>query len=1202
VADLGVGAGQDDTAGQEPATGALRISVLGPLAATAGGRALALGGPLPHRLVVALVVERGAIVADEHLIKRVWCDDWATAEELDWEPYRERLRVTVSRLNGVLPPAGDGPRIQRRGQGYRLVVGDDELDLFAFDRRREQAADALAANQPARAARFAGDALALWRGRPFGRLGGEHFVQPLAEELEKQLLRTQETKAEALLHMHGYSEALPVARALVDAEPDNEHWLALLVRSLYGSGRADKALTICQDYVARLARVTGRTPQGELADLEARMLCHDPSLVAPATAPGRGPGGDRADSPKTFLVTSVDHGRARAGPRPRPGDEALATYQSEVKAAVAANRGFVFEESPHGYRAVFENPLHAVLAARDLARAVRSSPGPAGRLPVTAAVHTGVAEERGNVFTGPPVVHVARLRDACHPGQVLVSEATRALVTDNLPLGLRLREVAPWQSDAAAEPERRYQLVHPDLPADFPPLRTGTAPVGQTPTSQSEFIGRPDEVADVAARLEDGRLVTITGQGGVGKTRLAVEVGERVTPRYPDGVRYCDVSLADDADALVGRLAEILGLARETGRDQRDDVVRALRTARLLLVLDGCEHLRTAVAALAGEVLASDGETRLLATSQARLELPGEQVVSLDTLALPDSSDPRPDEAPAVQLLVLRARRAGARLVSADPTVVELARRLGGLPLAIELIAVHLVSTPAATVVERLDHYIGEASGPSVGPGPDRHRTLRATFDWSFNLASPAARRLLASTSIFRGTWSLAQAESLAAAVDVEPERVIALTAELANLSIVRADLQPGGTGRYRMLDTIRSFAAEHLAELGRVDAVADLHADHFLQLAEEAARHRRGPDEAAWVAEVDAEIDNLRAAYRHLADRGRPRDALRLVVALGDDLLMRERLEIGRWAADMAADPALAAEPLRVVALGLAANAVMLQGRLDEAERLAREALATEAALPGAPPPWMAHNVLAIVKVAAFDDGWVDHIHAMEQTSDAMGDPFPRALALWNRVFLAEYTDRVAYAEAAAPELLALGDKHDNPSIRSMGLWARGRVAAMLGDYGRARDLFQQALGVAEAARNTLMVNKTLRALADLVADLGHPRAALDALCRIARSFRSTGNVSEQAQTARSIVEYLVAIGEVLPAARALARLQRSPLKEASDFGAFVDSVMDRLTPDERDRVQREGAAIPLHEVISDLIRVVDALPDEDPHEEPAP
>ena len=1204
MADLGVGAGHDEASERQAAAGAdeLRIAVLGPLTATSGGRTLALGGPIPQRLLLALAVERGGVVPDEQLVKRVWCDDWAEAEDLEWERFRERLRVTVSRLNGVLPPAADddpggGPRIRRRADGYRLVVAEHELDLTTFERRREQAADALAANQPERALRFAGDALRLWRGGPFGKFAADHFVRPLVAELEEDERLTREILVEALLRVHRYSDAVNEAQTLTGAEPDNEHWLAQLVRALYGSGRTDRALAICQAYIGRLAEATGRSPQGELADLEARMLQHDPSLVAPApTGGGRvGPGGDRAESPKTFLITSIDHGPTGAGPRPQPGEEALTTYESEVKAAVAANLGFVFEESDHGYRAVFENPVHAVLAARDLTLAVRSSPIAASQLPVTVAVHTGVADERGAGFTGPPVVHVARLRDACHPGQVLVSEATRGLVTDKLPLGLRLREVAPWQSDADADPERRYQVLHPDLPADFPPLRTGSPPAGQPPAYQSEFIGRPDEVAGVAARLQEGRLVTITGQGGVGKTRLAVEVGERVTSRYPDGVRYCDVSLAHDADTLVERLADVLGLAREGGGNQRQEVVRALCTTRPLLVLDGCEHLRDAVAALVGEVLAASGESRLLATSQARLGLPGEEVVPLDTLALPGSTDPRPEAAPAVELLLLRARRAGARLEPTDPHLMELARRLGGLPLAIELIAVHLATVPAANVVERLDHYIGEARAPAAGPGPDRHRTLRATFDWSFNLASPAARRLLAALSIFRGTWSLAQAESLAGAVDVEPERVIALTAELSNLSILRSDLQPGGTGRYRMLDTIRSFSAEHLADLGRVDAVADLHADHFLQLAEEAARHRRGPDEPAWVAEVDAEFDNMRAAYRHFLDHGRPVAALRLVVALGDDLMMRERLEIGRWAADLAGDPAVAGEPLRVVALGLAANALMLRGRLDAAERLAREAVAVEAAVPGAPPAWMAQNVLAMVRAVHFSEGWVDHIHAMEAMSDALGDPFPRALALWNRVFVAEYTGQPEYADAAAPELLALGDKHDNPSIRSMGLWARGRAAELQGDTVKARDLFQQALGVAEAARNTLMVNKALRALADLVADFGNPRSALTALSRIARSFRSSGNVAEQAQTARSICEHLLAIGEVLPAARALGRLQHSALKESPDFGAFVDAVMDRLTPDERDRVQREGSGLRLDEVISELIRVVDALPDEE-------
>jgi hypothetical protein len=292
----------------------------------------------------------------------------------------------------------------------------------------------------------------------------------------------------------------------------------------------------------------------------------------------------------------------------------------------------------------------------------------------------------------------------------------------------------------------------------------------------------------------------------------------------------------------------------------------------------------------------------------------------------------------------------------------------------------------------------------------------------------------------------------------------------------------------------------------------------------------------------------------------------------------------------------------LLVAVLGLAANAAMLEGRLTDALALANRALATEERIGGAPRAWMAHNVLAMAPLAnGFGrERWGRHIRAMEDISDQLDDPFPRALALWNRLFVAEWTKTIDKAEEAAHDLLALGDRYDNPSMRSMGLHACGRVAVLHRDPGEARDWFMQALGAAEAARNTLMINTTARELADRASDLGDHRTALAALCRIARSFIASGNIREQAPTALRIIDHLVTMGERLPAARALVCLQRSPLRRTAECEGLLARAKAGLSATEWDDALHDGAALQLDQVLTELVRVAGDLadrrePDED-------
>jgi hypothetical protein len=351
------------------------------------------------------------------------------------------------------------------------------------------------------------------------------------------------------------------------------------------------------------------------------------------------------------------------------------------------------------------------------------------------------------------------------------------------------------------------------------------------------------------------------------------------------------------------------------------------------------------------------------------------------------------------------------------------------------------------------------------------------------------------------------------------------------------------------------------------------------------------GRSQAAWLARLGAELDNLRAAYRHLVDRGRFPEALRLVVALGDELLMREKLEIERWATELAALPALAGGPLRAAALGLAANASLLRGRLDEAHTRALAAIEAEA-LTGAPPSWMPRNALAILTVLRVVEGdWQDHLDAMEAIGDATGDPFPRAMTLWNRAFVDVLVGEPDRAEPSAVQLRALGERHDNPSMRAMGLLWLGRVAALRHDVDRARDLLHQALGAAEAAQTTLVVNRTMRALADLASGTGDHTAGLAALRRVARSFAASGNVAEQLQTVMSMAEQFVALGDLTSAATALGALSRTPMAATAGYKAIAGIVAERLDPAERLSARRRGSSLDPEALMDQLVRAIDDL-----------
>jgi predicted ATPase/DNA-binding SARP family transcriptional activator len=1174
----------------------VRFGILGPLEAKDGDRVLNVGGQNSRSLLACLLVRANEVVPVDALIDAVW----PRRRPADAD---NSLQTQVTRLRNVLEPdrardraTAAGGRIARDGAGYVLRCADGELDALAFEAASRRGDEALAAGRNADAADAAAEALGWWRGDEALAGYAEHsFAAWRAAQLDERRLATIECGVEARLALGQHRELVAELTDLAERQPLRESLWGHLIVALYRSGRQADALRAYERVRVTLRQELGLNPRAELARLEERILAQDPALdwvppagngAAPAATPSgtaAGPPGTPAGTLITFLFTDVEASTARWVRDPDAMASALRAHDSLVRGAIEHRGGVVFGHPGDGFCAAFDRVGDAVTAALD-AQLGLAGAGWEGHDPldVRMAIHTGNAELREGNYFGATVNRVARLRDAAHGGQILVSATARELVAEALPGGVDLIDLGNWVFEGFDRAERVHQLRHPMLPAGFPPLRSGRLHTGAVPRPVTSFVGRPRECERVAELLRAGCLVTITGEGGLGKTRLALEVARRAAVAdYPDGIWFCDLSSVRDADSLAEQLAGSLRLATPGGADVRREVVASLAGARSLLIVDNCETVRPDVARLLGDALAAGTEAKIIATSRAPLRVLGEQVLPLDPLGLPgdardedgDDEDGGDDTAPAVQLLVDRARAAGAVVNPREPALGDIVYRLDGMPLAIELAAPRLATLSPGAVAARLDRLF-DLLAPGPAGMPARHRTLRATVDWSFQMLGDEARTLFAALSVFRGGWTLELAERIAPAAGVDVAAVAPLLADLVDQSLVRIDLPADGSARYDMLGAMRVYARDYLVEIGQEAAVADRHADHFVELAEAAVPHRRGPLEVAWVSGLAAELANLRAAYEWLVASGRTRDALRLVAALVDDVLMRERLEIGRWAAALAADDATRDEPLRAVALALAGNTAMVESRLDDARSLSDAALAV-GATPADGPWWIAHNTLALVSAVGQDtEAWNDHLAALEDHTRLTGDPMPAAIAEYDRALIASHSEEPAQGVAPAESLLALAAERANPSLRAMGLLAHARAVAGA-DAELAGAELHEALSTASSAHNTLLAQQALRALDELNARSGDPTAALASLRVVVRRFAESGNVGEQLQTVVSMLDSLVALGALEAAATVCGALSRSPLRDSASCRLIDRAVADRLDQDSYARARRKGAAM---------------------------
>jgi predicted ATPase len=650
---------------------------------------------------------------------------------------------------------------------------------------------------------------------------------------------------------------------------------------------------------------------------------------------------------------------------------ALARHDEILRKVIEANHGVVFSTSGDGVAAAFGRAGDAVFAAVEAQRQLGSEAWPAGvDVRVRMGIHTGEAQERDGDYFGPPLNRAARVMAVGHGGQILVSGTTAGIVS-----GVDLQDLGEHRLRDLSGIEHLFQVRAGGLDSDFPRLRTADAVPGNMPVQATSFVGREREVKELSDLMRAHRLVTLTGMGGVGKTRTAVQVAaELITeyadgilagvgavgnaalagPRYRDGTWFCELADIATGDAIVEALATTLRVRQQRGTTLLASIASSFREADALVVLDNCEHVLVSAANVLAVLLRECPGMAVLATSREPLEVSGEVVYALEPLLVPELED-FAVASPVFALFVERARDRGVHIDQDPPTraaVVEICRRLDGLPLAIELAAARARTMSLIDMSTRLDERFRLLARTHTG-GPRRQQTLWNVVDWSYQLLEPADQEVFSRLAVFLGGFTI----EAAAAVSARPlADVEAAVWALTERSLVQ--LMPAASeSRYQMLETLRHYGLERLTRTGSEGQARDAHLRYFVGFARYAGSKLRGPDEAGYVKRITNDLANLRAAHRHAVATNRAADAANLVAALHDYAEWRQFFELGSWAQSVL-ELAHETTGLTPALHAIAGWGRCIAGDFDAASDHARQGLAAEMS-GGVECGWL-HDVLA--------------------------------------------------------------------------------------------------------------------------------------------------------------------------------------------------------------------------------------------------
>ncbi|MEN8237938.1 MAG: BTAD domain-containing putative transcriptional regulator [Actinomycetota bacterium] len=1076
----------------------VEISLFGGVsAATADGAPIDVGPAKCQTVLAALALSPGSAVPVWRLVDMVWGEEPPRTAEKTLQSYVTRLRK------------GLGPEsIVRTGVAYRLNVGADSVDVARFRRHLDSG-------------NIEG-ALQEWTGTPLAGLDTGNLTATV-DGLIEQWLGAVETDLDRRVESDPQATIGPLTELTSDY-PFREGLWALLMTALYRVGRQADALAAYRTAREHLVEELGVEPGPRLRDLELLILDHDEQLGVDGSS--QWPGSETPAGTVTFGFSDVEGSAKLWTAHRQHAAAALSRHDELVRAAVDDHGGYIFAAGGDSFGVAFHRAGDAVAWATQLQAATSSEPWPGGvKVRLRIGLHTGETEERENRYFGPAVNVGARIASAGHGGQTLLSGVTSMLIDEG-----NLVELGMFHLDGVVGQQRILQLGDDA----YPPLRTADSRRGNLPRRLGRLIGRQDDLETIGHALAGSPIVTLVGPGGIGKTRLALAAARIAESDHREGAwltEFAGIATSSDVSRAV---ANTLGVMEVPEQTLTESIVASLETRQVLLVLDNCEHVIDGAAEFAHAVAQRCPNVRVLATSREGLGLRDEQLIAVAPL------DPA---GPGVELFNERATAAARSFDpdSARSEVEEICRRLDGVPLAIELAAARTTSLSPADLVERLDNRLRLLTGGRRA-GVERHRTLRATIQWSYDLLTPAEQTLFQRLSVFAGPFDLAAAEAIASgSLDADDYREIDdpdaglgitdvddLLGDLVDQSMVIADSGSFGR-RFRLLETMRQFSAEHLYEAGQTELVATRHARWCLDEVAEIGRLLVGWEESEGVARLNELWANLRAAVEWALATGDLHLARALVSPVATEIGLRSRTEIGDWVERILAMAKPGDDDLIVFGLSWAAFRYMLRRDSAAYERLVERY--------GAP----AHPLTRHARAFAFDED--EELLACSPAAVA-------ELRLRGEDHVAELLE----ISSVFGPLLALGrfEEHDRgiailveryrrqgpPTFLNWTQYMLGFSALLQGDHERAERLMDESADI-DVPQGTASLNEPIRARAAL--RRGDQMRAFQILRSHVGDLLDSDNVVIRGLAYAVFADMMTTIGHVPEAARIVSFLETS-------------------------------------------------------------
>ena len=895
------------------------------------------------------------------------------------------------------------------------------------------------------------------------------------------------------------------------------------------------------------------------------------------------PQGDHRGLPRgtvTLLFTDIEGSTNALRALGGAYQEALGRHHELVRRACARFGGVEVDTQGDAFFVAFGRAHEAVAAALEAQRALLAEPWPEqGALRVRMGIHTGEPDLGAHGYVGIDVHLAARICGAANGGQVLVSRATRDLAATGSGADVAYRDLGDHRLKDFERPVRLFQVDGADLPADHPPPRTGSA-VGLIVPS-NRLVGRESELETVRELLAaaDVHLVTLTGPGGTGKSRLALELAWEAVERFPDGVFLVRLGQVGGAELVPSAIADALGVRESGGRPLLDAIADDLRDRELLLVVDNFEHVLDAAPQLSTLIEASAG-LRLLATSRVPLRLRGEHVVDVEPLPVED----------ATSLFVERARSVDHRFdaEAESETVAEICRRLDGLPLAIELAAARIGVLTPRLLLERLGLALLSGGGADM---PARQRTLSATIDWSYDLLTPPQQELHAALGIFAGGCTLDAAEEVCGADDLLDD-----LAALVTGGLIRRD-DAGGEPRFRMLQVVREFALSRLD--GRSHELGAAHAAWVARLCERAEAELTGGEQAVWLERLEQELPNIRAALEWSLANGEPALALRIAASLGR--FWRARGHVGearRWLEAALADSEDAPAEARAAGFWAAGRQAMAQGDDEAAVPLLERALELYRDLGRRREESFALAELGLAAVAACDleRGETLCAGALE-VARALGDDRATSAALSQLARVVSERGDHARARALHEEALGLRRTLGDALLVANAANNLGFAALAEGDLVRARSALEEALALATDLGDRIHTASANCGLGQTALLADDPERAAVHLTAALDAYVALGDERDAAECISGLAAAAAALGRLSDAAALWAgadALRHGPATgiDAAIEARFRPAVAESLDADELERAGAIGASLRLDGLVpAELVPLPDAV-----------